>query len=232
MTRMAQNRTPLSVRFCSIATRTPNGPDLGISRPRGVRTAQRRYAQRHAAAHSCAGGRLEGQDRWGETPQTYPAMILVDTPVIVAWLDPRHPSHDACWRALDGCAAVDELAVSVVTLCELAAMGCSAKLLGEDLRGFTRLSLDAELALRAGSAFAREDTKRKASLLQFLIWSQAAASKLPLLVLRAPKGWAAREVDFLVPALGRNQSESHRAPLETGRVTPQPRAASAGKVGR
>jgi predicted nucleic acid-binding protein len=42
-------------------------------------------------------------------------MILVDTSVIVAWLDPDHPDHQPCVRALENCGAVEELAVNSVS---------------------------------------------------------------------------------------------------------------------
>ena len=62
-------------------------------------------------------------------------MILVDTSVMVAWLDPRHPDHAACTEALDGCAAVDELAISALTVAELAAGGRSREALFMDFAG-------------------------------------------------------------------------------------------------
>ncbi len=68
-------------------------------------------------------------------------MILVDTSVMVAWLDPRHPDHAACTEALDGCAAVDELAISALTVAELAAGGRSREALEEDLHDFAGLLL-------------------------------------------------------------------------------------------
>ena len=50
-------------------------------------------------------------------------MILIDTSVIVAWLDPRHAHHSECLRAIVDWAGRDELAVSSVTYAELAAGG-------------------------------------------------------------------------------------------------------------
>jgi predicted nucleic acid-binding protein len=51
-------------------------------------------------------------------------MILVDTSVIVAWMDPSHPEHRVCSQALDFWAGRDHLAVSSVTHAELANAAC------------------------------------------------------------------------------------------------------------
>jgi predicted nucleic acid-binding protein len=48
-------------------------------------------------------------------------MILVDTSVIVAWLDPAHRHHQECWAAIRYWGGRDHLAVSSVTYAELAA---------------------------------------------------------------------------------------------------------------
>ena len=47
-------------------------------------------------------------------------MILVDTSVIVAWLDKNHPHHSACAKIIEHWARRDRLAVSSVTYGELA----------------------------------------------------------------------------------------------------------------
>jgi predicted nucleic acid-binding protein len=48
-------------------------------------------------------------------------MILVDTSVIVAWLDGAHKHHKECLAAIVFWAGRDQLAVSSVTYAELAA---------------------------------------------------------------------------------------------------------------
>jgi predicted nucleic acid-binding protein len=52
-----------------------------------------------------------------------PAMVLVDTSIIIAWMDRRHEHHRACAAALEKWAAGQELAVSSVTFAELASGG-------------------------------------------------------------------------------------------------------------
>ena len=42
-------------------------------------------------------------------------MILVDTSVIVAWLDKNHSHHRACVKAIEHWALRERLAVSTVT---------------------------------------------------------------------------------------------------------------------
>ena len=44
------------------------------------------------------------------------ALILVDTSVIVAWLDRDHAHHKACTAALDRASQADELAISTVRI--------------------------------------------------------------------------------------------------------------------
>ena len=45
----------------------------------------------------------------------YSAMILVDTSILIAWLDDSHKDHEACLQALQHWAGQEELAVSSVT---------------------------------------------------------------------------------------------------------------------
>lgn len=107
-------------------------------------------------------------------------MILVDTSVIVAWLDRNHPHHLACLAALEEWSCRDRLAVSCVTLGELAAGGRTRDAVEEDLRNFEKIPLDADAAWRAGVAF--RQYRRKAEddpvLPDFLIRAQAAVSDL------------------------------------------------------
>lgn len=107
-------------------------------------------------------------------------MILVDTSVIVAWLDRTHPHHADCLAALERGARRDRLAVSAVTFGELAAGGRTREAVEEDLRDFEKLSLDAPAAWRAGMAFRqyrRKDTDDPV-LPDFLIRAQAATRNL------------------------------------------------------
>jgi hypothetical protein len=129
-------------------------------------------------------------------------MILVDTSVIVAWLDPTHPDHQKCSRALDGCGAVDELAISSVTFAELAAGGRNREALDEDLDGFSRLDLDFDAAFRAGQAFRQSHpgkSEHKPVLPDFLIRSQAAVTGMPHLTNDRRRLHVFPDVDFLFP---------------------------------
>lgn len=107
-------------------------------------------------------------------------MILVDTSVIVAWLDGNHPEHDACLAAIIRAATGDRLAVSSVTHGELAAGGRTRDAVNEDLRDFETIPLDADAAWRAGMAF--RQYRRKPTddpvLPDFFIRAQAAVRNL------------------------------------------------------
>lgn len=107
-------------------------------------------------------------------------MILVDTSVIVAWLDKNHPHHLASLAAIEHWARRDRLAVSCVTCGELAAGGRTRDAVEEDLRDFERIPLDTDAAWRAGMAF--RQYRRKDSddpvLPDFFIRAQAAVRNL------------------------------------------------------
>ena len=80
-------------------------------------------------------------------------MILVDTSVFVAWMDPSHSMHAICKHALSSWAGKDQLAVSSVTYAELAAGARSQEGVDEDLQPFERLELTFEAGWRAGQRF-------------------------------------------------------------------------------
>ena len=107
-------------------------------------------------------------------------MILVDTSVIVAWLDRDHPHHRPCAEAIADWAQRDRLAVSTATYAELAAGGRTREAVEEDLRHFETLAVDADAAWRAGMAF--RQYRRKSSddpvLPDFFIRAQAAVLNL------------------------------------------------------
>jgi len=125
-------------------------------------------------------------------------MILVDTSVIVAWLDRGHPQHRACLKAIEHWAQRDRLAVSTVTLGELAVGGRTRDAVEEDLRDFEILPLDADGAWRAGMAF--RQYRRKDSddpvLPDFFIRAQAAALHLPHLTNDRRRIKSFPDVDF------------------------------------
>ena len=108
-------------------------------------------------------------------------MILVDTSVIVAWLDKNHPQHRASVKSIEDWAQRERLAVSSVTYGELAAGGRTREAVEEDLRDFETIPLDVDATWRAGMAF--RQYRRKESddpvLPDFFIRAQAAALNLP-----------------------------------------------------
>jgi predicted nucleic acid-binding protein len=128
-------------------------------------------------------------------------MILVDTSVVVAWLDHTHPHHRACTAALDRWAARDTLAVSSVTYAELAAGARSREAVDEALQGFERLELDFDSAWRAGAAYRQYSPARteKTVLPDFLIRAQAAVLNLPHLTNDRRRLRAFPDVDFEFP---------------------------------
>ena len=103
-------------------------------------------------------------------------MILVDTSVIVAWLDTSHKHHRECSAAVVEWGGREELAVSAVTYAELAAGGRTHEAVEEDLRDFARLEVNFAAAWRAGHSF-RQSRREKADapvLPDFFIRAQAA----------------------------------------------------------
>lgn len=116
-------------------------------------------------------------DLRGGSPQADASVILVDTSVIVAWLDRAHPHHKLCTQALIYWAERDVLGISSVTFAELAAGARSREGVEEDLRAFERVDLDFDAAWRAGMAFRQYRPKsgeERPVLPDFLIRGQAA----------------------------------------------------------
>jgi len=130
-------------------------------------------------------------------------MILVDTSVIVAWLDHQHPQHRGCIEALEYWAGQDRLAISSVTYAELAAGGRTREAVDEDLSLFDRIDLDFEAGWRAGHAFGRWPSSRghdKPVLPDFLIRAQAAAIGCRHLTIDKRRLAAFADVEFLFPS--------------------------------
>jgi predicted nucleic acid-binding protein len=125
-------------------------------------------------------------------------MILVDTSVIIAWLDRNHEHHQASTRALEQWAAQDTLAVSSVTYAELAAGARTREGTDEALKDFERLDLDFNSAWRAGVAFRqyRPGSGEKPVLPDFLIRAQAAVLNLPHLTNDRRRRQSFSDVDF------------------------------------
>jgi predicted nucleic acid-binding protein len=129
-------------------------------------------------------------------------MILVDTSVIVAWIDPNHSEHQKCWRAVREAAGRDQLAVSAVTYAELAAGARTREAVDEALRGFHFMPLDSDAAWRAGVAF-RQYQRRdedKPVLPDFFIRAQAATKNLPHLTNDRRRRIQWPDVDFIFPS--------------------------------
>jgi predicted nucleic acid-binding protein len=122
----------------------------------------------------------------------------VDTSVIVAWLDRTHRHHLACLEALETWARQDRLAVSCITLGELAAGGRTRDAVDEDLRDFEKIPLDEDAAWRAGIAFRqhRRTTTDDPVLPDFLIRAQAAVSNMKHLTNDRRRTRSFSDVDF------------------------------------
>ena len=129
-------------------------------------------------------------------------MILVDTSILVAWLDDSHEDHEVCLEALEHWAGQEELAVSSVSYGELAAGGRTQKAVDEDLKLFTPINLDFNAAWRAGVAFSRAYptvAESKPVLPDFLIRGQAAALGCKHLTNDRRRLAAFPEVEFVFP---------------------------------
>jgi predicted nucleic acid-binding protein len=130
-------------------------------------------------------------------------MILVDTSIIIAWMDRHHSHHRACSLALELWAARDELGISSVTFAELASGGRTREAVDEELQAFARLELSFDAAWRAGRAFRQfRPTPRESPVLpDFFIRAQAAVSNLPHLTNDRRRLTAWPDVDFHFPNL-------------------------------
>jgi len=129
-------------------------------------------------------------------------MILVDTSVIVAWLDQSYEDHAVCLESLEHWAVQDELSVSSVTYGELAAGGRTREAVDEDLKLFTRIELGFDAAWRAGISFAGAylaSKVRKPVLPDFLIRGQATALNCKHLTNDRRRLTAFPEVEFVFP---------------------------------
>jgi len=126
-------------------------------------------------------------------------VILVDTSVIVAWLDKNHPHHAACAKIVEHWAQRDRLAVSSVTYGELAAGGRTREAVEEDLRDFEKIPLDPDAAWRGGMAlrqYRRKDSDDPV-LPDFFIRAQAAVRNLPHLTNDRRRTKTFPDVDFV-----------------------------------
>jgi predicted nucleic acid-binding protein len=129
-------------------------------------------------------------------------VILVDTSILVAWLDQSHPEHRACTQALVEAAGEDELAVSSVTFSELAAGGRTREAVEADLEGFRRINLDFDAAWRTGVAFRAYRPGRgeaRPVLPDFLIRAQAAVLEVSHLTNDRLRTRVFPDVDFRFP---------------------------------
>jgi predicted nucleic acid-binding protein len=101
-------------------------------------------------------------------------MILIDTSTVVAWLDQSHPDHKTSAQAIVNALMDDDVAVSVVTLAELAVGGRTWEAVEADLKGMIVIEVTADDAWRAGQVFARLPRKQSTPLPDFFIRAQAA----------------------------------------------------------
>jgi len=163
---------------------------------------QKNIGQCVAGAHRRARRKLGRILFWRGIIAEDEAVILVDTSVIVAWLDRTHTHHKQCTVALTHWAGRDQLAVSSVTYAELAAGARTREGVDEDLKGFVWVELDFDAAWRAGQAFRQFRPGRKEEtpvLPDFFIRGQAATLHIQHLTndRRRLSPWT--DVDFLFP---------------------------------
>jgi predicted nucleic acid-binding protein len=125
-------------------------------------------------------------------------MILVDTSVIVPWLDKSHPAHCACVAAIEKWIQRDQMAISAVTFAELAAGARTREHVEEALSLFNRIELDFDDTWRAGVAFRqyRRHDRDDPVLPDFLIRSQAAVRSMPHLTRDRRRLKSFPDVDF------------------------------------
>jgi predicted nucleic acid-binding protein len=128
-------------------------------------------------------------------------MILVDTSVFVAWMDPSHSNHATCTNALRLWAGRDQLTVSSVTYSELAAGARSQEGVDEDLKPFERIELGFEAAWRAGQRFRQyRPARHEAPVLpDFFIRAQAAVLGIQHLTNDRRRIAVWPELDFIFP---------------------------------
>jgi predicted nucleic acid-binding protein len=107
-------------------------------------------------------------------------VILVDTSVIVPWLDESHSAHEVCTRAIEKWIQRDRLVVSAVTFAELAAGARTREQVEAALEIFERIEVDFDCAWRAGQAFRqyRRHPSDDPVLPDFFIRAQAAVLNL------------------------------------------------------
>lgn len=129
-------------------------------------------------------------------------MILVDTSVIVAWLDPNHERHAECEASLLHWASQDRLAVSTITFAELAAAGRTKEWIDEALSAFVAIQFDSNAGFRAGQAFGRwhAGKGKKPVLPDFLIRGQASVLGLRHLTNDRRQLLAFPELETLFPS--------------------------------
>jgi predicted nucleic acid-binding protein len=125
-------------------------------------------------------------------------VILVDTSVIVAWLDKNHEAHQGCVAAIEKWVRQEQLAVSAVTFAELAAGARTREHVEEALSLFERLEVNFDDAWRAGVAFRqfRPNEKDKPVLPDFFIRSQAVARNIRHLTRDRRRTKSFPDVDF------------------------------------